>query len=626
VDSFNITDPIELPVPGKEIQMGDYLGDDFLHALIGEGYFDIDLDLSEGNVVLPRDQFTFNYTINISQDPDVSSPGSSLSNPYNGLDYPSSPPDLTSEKRFLNGQEINKKDVRIGGTVTLKPKTGGGTVYITNPDEDPLLEGQLKIKMNFTKFDEMDWDFRHISNELEAAPRSLASVAKNLNWITFDQCAVDANGESAAGIGINVNFTEIIGGLEMYIGCDALDFQDEPKLIHKGNNIFGNENDFILDLNDYKDDVKKLQFDITLFPAGPNKDVLHLENMVTGEALSIKGDAKLFQHWTEAEVNMIEALKAMNSDGVFKGTFPDTTKDKPIDLSLLNDYLEGFSFKDITAAAYLSGPDKTIKSIEAVQPSLQIEAQYSGLNNPYLIMEQSLISLARKHIVIAGNTDYLDGKGSYKKKNLPPDGNSFDFVDVLNTRPDDLVFHYNVDVPEAIIVTPEMFVDENSESVSHDIVATIMLLIRLELTAGNKGGRIKYPDMFKDQNDLLGRGDDKDDPSKPEKNSMFTSLDVGYINLAVDFSGAFFTGGKFFIEKSNDSYQPILFPQGIRVDGRRIAVNIHNKDFDIIKNNFINPDFRLEFGSGGKITIPRNIGLTSVKIEAKGKNSVKLDF
>jgi hypothetical protein len=234
------------------------------------------------------------------------------------------------------------------------------------------------------------------------------------------------------------------------------------------------------------------------------------------------------------------------------------------------------------------------------------------------------IILNKKQIVI-DNDEYLE-KGSYKKEKLPPGGSYFDgFEKIINARPDNLVFQYNVNMPDVIIVTPDMFVDDD-ESVDSKIVSTIMLIINLQLTAGDDGGKLKFPDMFKGQKDLFDRGPDKEDDTKPEKNSMFISLNVDYISFAIDFAGSFFTGGKFFIEKENEDYKPILFPDGIRVDGSRLAVNINNQDFDKIKNKFINPDFRLEFDPNGRIVIPRNIGLTSVNITAKGKNSIKLDL
>jgi hypothetical protein len=101
---------------------------------------------------------------------------------------------------------------------------------------------------------------------------------------------------------------------------------------------------------------------------------------------------------------------------------------------------------------------------------------------------------------------------------------------------------------------------------------------------------------------------------------------VGYINFSVDFSSAFFTGGRLFIEKNNDSYKPRLFPEGVRLDGSKIALNIRNKEFEILREYFINPDLRLEFSKGATITIPRVMGLVSVNIEAKGKNTLTLDL
>jgi hypothetical protein len=625
----SVTIPIEIPIPFKLTALPVSISDDFLHALIEEGYFNIEMDLSEGNVTVSEDQFTIKYEINISQEPDA----------YNGLEYPDPsgqvPVQTSDRRRPLKGQNINRNEIEIGGTVTLQPKPEGGNVSIKDPDRPSLLEGELKITMNFTKFREMDWDFRKISNELKADPLSLASVAKNINWIDFKKCDVDANSEPVKGIGINMHLTELSDELklEMSVGCDALEFQARPKQLFKGNNVFGNEKDFTLELDGYKNDVKKLQFNIAILPSG-NKDIIHLVNLEAGKPLSIKGEAKLFQYWAKAEVNMKEALKgSANESGAFTGEFPDTAKGQSfIDLSSLDDYLEGFNFmpEDVTAMVYLSGPDDTINShntIDEIVTRLKIDAKYSGINDPLPILEQDPVTLAKKHVVIKENPDYIDEHGSYKIQQLPSDGNPvIDFDKIINARPNDLAFQYNGMLPDVLIVTPDMFFDENNESVSPDIAASIIISVNFKLVAVDEVSQIKFSDMFKDQNDLLDRAADKNDPSKPAKDSMFTSLNVGYIKFTIDFTDAFFAGGKLFIEKNNDIYKPILFPEGISVDGSRIAVNIRNKDFEIVRDNFIHPDLRLEFAKDDAITIPRNMGLTRVKIEAKGKNSLYLDL
>jgi len=591
--------PIEISFSsdGSGTNMPTSIGDDFLHALIGKGSFTIDLDLSQGDVDLPKDQFDYIYAINISQ---ISDNRDSLGN-YPGLNYLDTPNPTDPNKRILDGQNINAKPVKISGSVTLEPKTGGGTVTKKSGGSN-VLKGQLKITMNISEYKELDLDFGKVSVKLDdPEPISLKDAAENVNYISFAQCAVDGSGKDTAGIGIKINFTEIKSGLAMSIECDDLEFSREAKPLQVGGNVFGNTKPLELNLAGYKDDNKKLQFKINLFPSGSNKNVLHLTNLTAGEELKIKGEVKLFQHWVEAGVSV---------NDTFKGEFPGEDEDA-IDLSSLNEYFKGFRFDDIKAATYLSGLEMIANL------NMSIDAKYAQESVSIIAGdENNSIKFVEKQIVIADNHDYLDEKGSYKKKELPPGGNDFDFAKIINDRPEDLVFHYELEAP-TIKVTPDML-DDNNESALHDIRATIILLIHMSLTAEKNGTCIEFQDMFEGP-DLFGR-------ESLEEDSIFTSLNVDHINFTVDFTSPFFTGGKLFIEKNNADYKPILFPNGIPVDGNKISLDIRNKELEVIRNNFIDPDFRLEFEKDGKITIPRNIGLTSVKIEAKGKTSIKLDF
>jgi hypothetical protein len=649
------SDGIELsifPSP-KVIPLGSSVSEAFLHTLIKEGDFDIELDLSDGGITLDEDEFTKTYNIVISQAPDGDSPGSSISDPYYGLAYSNS----ASVLQNLNGQNINKNDIEISGKIILRPKTGSFTVT-KKPGGNDDLAGNLNIKMDIKKLSKLDidWDKMSISDELkDPDPVPLADAAKYLNWIEFDKCEVNEEGEPTKGIGINVSFTKFINGLEMGIECSKLFLFDNAKPIEKSNNVFGNKEALIGDKRLQLDNPadNELKFHITLSPVGGR--VLHLdEDMEAGKPLKIEGEAKLFQNWKSAQVNMIEALKYSKdgyNNGIFKGKFPDKEKkEDPIDLSLLDDYIKGFSMLkgNIIAAAYLSGPDKTINKpylLDGIDPSVLLKAEYTtpALNNPVslTVLERNpsnRIMLEEKHIDIANDDDYTyevkNGDKTYriyKRPNLPPFENDFTdgFLEIINARPENLVFQYDVTLPPTIDILKEYFFDDNNNPLPNDILATIVFLMHLKLTAtGENGGQIKYPGMFgDDQKDLLGR-------ESLEEGSMFTSVNVDYLRLAVDFAGTFFTGGNLFIEKdskknsykNNAVYTPVLFPGGIPVDGRSLAINITNEHFDIVRKNFINPDFWLNFEKGGEVTIPKNIGLTSVKIEAKGKSSVKLDF
>jgi hypothetical protein len=599
---------IKIPIdPGGNFPLGDSISKYFLHARIGEGYFTIDLDLSEGNIGLPKDEFDYIYNISLSQ----------IKDKYFGLNY-SDPLDpsynLISEKRSLENQDINTSNVKISGEIILKPKAGGGKVIVKNSEEKNLA-GHLKIKMDISQFAEIDLDNTEISNVLQepfSVSLSDTDIAEYINWIDFDKCEVDGKGEPTEGIGINIHLDDInIDGLKMAITCSELFFSDEAKPLKKGNNIFGNESYKKLTLASASD----LTFNIKLSSdSSSDENVLQFKNLRTGQTLNIIGEADFFLKWKSAEVN-VASFSSFTGSG-FGGTFPDKDED-PINLSSLTEYFEGLNFTKMEAALYLSG----LEMVEDL--NMSIEATYKnadGVSQPpvHIIGNDpgDTLKILKKNIVI---TDHLDGNGSYNNEQLPYEGaNYFNFKTILNDRPEDLVFQYTLELPSKIVVTSDK--SYNNASEPHDIYATIMLLLHLELTAGEGGGRIKFPDMFdEDQADLFGR-------ETPEENSIFTSLNVNYIKFDVDFTSPLFTGGKLFIEKDNETYKPILFPEGIPLDGSKMSFNIRNKELDLIRNNLISPDFRMEFDQGGKITIPRNIGVTSVKIEAKGKNIINLDF
>jgi hypothetical protein len=477
------------------------------------------------------------------------------------------------------------------------------------------------MNMSIKKIDEMDYYFKNIADtlkdELKCKPVLLTPVAEYLNWISFDK---------RNSIGINLEFEdetrdEIIEALAMSVGCDALDFNDDPQDLDRSN-MFGNEEKFTLYLKDNidnKDPVEELIFDITLYPSGKNNNVLHLTNLIPGGELRIIGNPKLVLDWPEAQVKTQKILEfsVQEGDELFKGEFPKT---EHIDLSISDDYnghFDGFEFmqEHIKASVYLSGPDKMIQSIiSTFQPTLSLTAQYD--RKPLSIIPLKLIELDAKRVDIANNKDYTYKDKNeniiYRRAELPHTSlENFNFVDILNTRPADLFFKYEVKLPPKINVKPEMFKDDN-DKVDPEITVTLILLIHLELKA-RPGAWIKYSDMFNGQTDLFGRRD-------PKEYSVFNLLDEGSIKFAVNFADAFFTGGNLFIEK-----KPMLFREGIPVNGKTIVIDILKDDYDFIKENLIDPDFKLEFKEGGKITIPRNIGVTSITIKAKGRGDIPLD-
>jgi len=594
------------PIPITDISFrleDEGISDDFLHAKINKGSLTISLS-AEG---APQPELK-KYEITIEQDADDTYLGFSASDKK-----------ITQDDPSLEGKEINGS----------KPINISGNIWVTNPG--PSLEGKLTITMKIDEFKVLHW--KMVSRPLPPNPLSLSEAAGVLKNITFKKCDNDIR----SGVGININFKDssekIINGLAMTVKCDALGINHVAVPLQIENNVFGNGHEQQLNLGNNPGEYSSLDFEIILLPSyTEHPDVIEISDVKPGETLNIKGDAELFQNWDSAVVDIDAALNATRGDAIpgkenffFEGKFPNTAEgEDPINLSLFDEYLnlKNFSFKRIEAAAYLSGPND---AIETFSPKLTIMAQYETDSPPDPIFNNYDIKLEKKSLNIE---KYLDNnKRSYSKEHLPddlPGLMSFQFMKILNDRPDDLVFQYKIDLPPTITVYSYMFADDN-KSVDNSILATIMLLMHLELTAGPGGGEISYPEMFSDEpRDLFGRG-------SLDEDSMFTSLNVGYIGFSIDFASAFFTNGSLFIEKEaidKDGYHfdPVLFPTGIPLNGRRINVNITNDHFAAIRKYYIIPDFKLVFDEGGTITIPRNIGVTSIKIEGKGKSSLNLDF
>jgi len=603
----------------------------FLNAFIKEGKFTATMVNDGGNVILPDSAITVTITQGRYYYPDV-----------NNLikEYPGFTASTSGGGQSLLSKEINKKQIDTTVEITLRQ---GETVQLINPSEPALLKAKLKVSIELSKYD-LDWDFSSISNEMQARPLSLADAAKNMNYIEFEKCDVtNEDREPTEGIGINMKLEKLSDKLKsklnMSITCPELNMPvlgapSTPKLLREGNNVFGNESELkpLLLGNDNKPGVKELKFAIQIQPAG-NDNILHLEDLEAGEVLSMNGEAKLFQHWTVAEVDMAEALKGRpEADGLKSGVFPNKKADggdNYIDLSIINEYIDGFYFKreDVMAMVYLSGPNDTLYSIDS---NLDIVARYNRDEqdaekyDKLPVLSRNPVTLEKKHVVLKDNPVFLDRNGSYKFSGMPPYGNPIvRFEEILNTHPKDLSFEYNVTLPPTLPVTRKMFDGE----VENDIAAAIIVKVNFRLVAVKNPSKIILPDMFGDQKDLLGR-------NTPDENSMFTSVNVDHLNFAIDLAGTFFTGGRVFLEKNIkadpeqgiEASKPILFPNGIIVDGSKIGINITNHELDIIRKNLINPDLRLEFVPGAAITIPRNMGLISVTIEAKGKNTLSLDF
>jgi hypothetical protein len=597
--------PVDINVPAISLSKTlslEHLSDGFLHASIEDGNMNIVVKLLDVDTALDSSLYEITYkNISVTQAPKDS---------YNGLSCPIG----SLHSTLLHGQDINSGEINLDGSVEITIKAGA-TAGLSS-DELTL---SIIVKMEINKLEEVDWDFTKIQNELnghQIDPVSLANVTPYVNYIDYE----------AGGIGLQFKFTKMIDGLAMSVVSEALGIEENfQELKQDVNIIYANDNPGTLWLNGptppmghvpfSSTAVDRFDFFLMLKPSGGNANVLHIEpldGIVPGD-LGIEGTAEFFQDWREAQINLDKIIKAAPDSiatGFYEKRIPSVDND-PIDLSVLTDYITGFSFGDIRSDLHVNGPEGVVVNMEDI-PTLALWADY--WNDPHedhppmSIYNEGALTMD-KHSVSLTASDF-NANGSYTKRDLPPNGIPFNFTDILEAQPKNLVFSYRVSLPHTLTVTHDLFLEE-STIIDSKITVTILIMLPLKLTVKGSGpGMITFPDMFDGGKDLFGR-------DSLEEDSVFNSFDIDYLRFSVDFTGTFFRGGKLFIEKAGKEK---LFPSGITLDGRKFELKVTGADFETIKNNLIDPDLRLIFANpGSMLNVPRNIGLTNIKVEARGK-------
>jgi hypothetical protein len=599
--------PIDIPISSMDLSPG--IDSTFLHASIADGDMEIIVEVeNENGAILDKNAFDIKYNINLVQD---------IVSPYSGLSCSIGPLNIMS----LNGQHINGGKININSSsIEITPRPGS----ITLPSDE--LKIKIKVKINIRKLKEIDLNFLSITNVLndhQIEPVSLDDVSPYVNYILYQE----------KGIGLRFNFTEMIDGLAMSIESNALSFDPGFQNLTKGKDIlFSNKNNGTIWLSGPLPSFSNVaefppftpgvsnnfDFKLKLKPSGSDENVLHIEPAegITPDILKIKGTAEFFQNWKEAQLNLDNIIKSapgMVGTGIYTKRIPGEDED-PINLSMLSYYISGFSFSEIKSEFHINGPKGVVSNLNVGENiKLSLWAEYWGkeitdnYNREDIYIEESLIL---EETPVSLNDRDFDARGSYKKSSLPPNGKHFEFSKIMEAQPNNLVFNTRMEIPSTITVTHDIFQREDS-IIDSKITVTIFIMLPLKLTVtGNAPGTIKFPDMFDGANDLFGRDNLNED-------SVFKSLGIEHLKFSIDFTGAFFNGGKFFIEKEGEE---LLFPNGINLSGKRMELYISGSDLDIIKNNLITPDLRLIFNSpNSMLNVPRNIGLNNFKFEARGK-------
>ena len=641
--------PIDINIPASlsDIDLGT-MPPEFFHAEIGQGQLTIDGGLpgKDPNNLNASwfEGFDPTYQIYIKQDEHTSTVDRRTYK-YNGLTYDLANPNATawnivSSTTSMQGKHLNPEDIKIltatgpqQSKIIITPPAGASFMLSDNDASSGNIDIDIDITMNIDKLAKVHWNMKDAIPNPNIPPIDLTGASQFVKTIWFDPYDKDTNGTLLSGVELNLNFTSFpLQDFVMELTCRDPNFKLEP--IHQdselevGDNIYRNKLRTELKLKDNAGNPKKLEFDVDLKPK--NGPVVEIENLTPGVPLAIDGKVTFTQQWSEAEVDIKEALQESGKDtGIFGGSFPKAG-DPPVDLSSMGKYLDGFTFSGIEAKLFLQGPKGLM---EAMEPTLTFQASYKDKNNT--TQEVDLLELGEvelKHHVYETLPPLppknAEDKLVYENAALPPDGIelSDEFGDLLGGNPKDLSFEYNMGLPPFIIVTPETFGTVDNSGSDSGIHARVLILMPLILEVkADQGAKLDLKEMFKTEGnantkaDLFGRKKDSK-TGKPE-GSIFNDVDINSLKMSLEFDAELFSGGVLKIDEADN-----LFANGIPLSGKTINLVAGGPEMKIIQENMIYPHVRIEFLKGAKLKIPRNLVPVRLDITASGSYTMDLPW
>jgi len=452
-------------------------------------------------------------------------------------------------------------------------------------------------------------------------------------------------------INLDINFTDLPTAfqdrLEIFIDCDDLGFDGAPLTLRPGLNNIKSE-DVTLSLRDENDAPKILIIEAGIRPVitgVPQPDVKYIEigplelNQNGDTKLKLAGEIDFDFKWSEVKVNLQKIMQDTDEDGIMgllKGSFPGENEE-PIDLyGYAKEYMYGFTLANVQTQVFLGGPKGLM---DLLSPDLDMSLSYKkriNLNDPddgdsanWKDTTEPIFS-DKLTVYNAGGLPRLpgikNGEYVYEESTLSSLGEGITLVNistVISDMPNGLRFNYEMELPVEFTITPEMFELAEAELGEPNISVFFVMMIPLELQ-GMPGAYFSFPsDMFGDgaEQDLFGRK--STDGIHPDKDSIFTDINVKSLGLDISFDKALFKNGTLHLDKNKK-----LFPNGLNLGtGNSLKFAVNAKDYKIIRENMIYPDIKIEFKKGTTLAIPRNPMPTKITITANGSYTMDLpDF
>jgi hypothetical protein len=323
-------------------------------------------------------------------------------------------------------------------------------------------------------------------------------------------------------------------------------------------------------------------------------------------------DPETIFDWSRMVVNL------HSDDMPINGMYPELDE-AGIDLSSLTEFMEGFIFDGIEAYLYISGP----KRFFDLEPEFEIVMFYgdSGHENCQdghirpdgtyncnpshnLFRYESLMENGRIKNVNAITILDPDDSGIFSG-NLPTGGVKLNLKDVINAAPNDLRFMYNPG--DELILTPDRL-DRKGDTSPEILEMTIVMVLPMDLTAGDNGGKLKLPNSFEGKADFLDR-------KSPDDPMFIEGLTIKSLNLKIELSHPVFDGGTFFLKKrgEEDGQELLRFP----LTGASMSIPVTGKMLEAIENDhqYEIVEVGIRFEPGETLKLPNNLRIGKIEFD-----------
>jgi hypothetical protein len=584
--------------------------DNFILARVGKGSIDLYIDIparnTQGNTWV---EFEMDATISITQEPDLPDlPGLNLL----GITIDHHDDEAIHIPLVVNdeGEYINTEPVEISGTAEIEQ--GSKVSFWLKEGETEI---NLKItpdinieKLEFVRINASDFiDLDDIFDELERI--DLTEAGEYLKWIRFER------------IGVEIEFGDVdIDDLEIAIWIpnpNPHPLNDGPYLMHSGyQNIAAGEKVLFIHEdeitwhfqdNDGEPILNEIEFELGLKIGGQeiNKttEVIEIRNIeLSGiEALRFEiGDIKPINDWSAA----------INLSSV--DVFDEIDDFDEIDLSALAEYMFGFTFPNLDARLYINAPDLLFELLNSGLDEFGITAQSAKFSGDGIDLFHDDAKDEDGNLrPLVNSAPLILPDDRYSAPSLPANGIRLDFSGIFAEMPEDLTFNFKL--PSELEIKSDFL--DSGISTDDTLSISILLVLPLNMKAGDKGAKFGIPNSFDEDDDIFFR-------KKSDNPFDLDDIDLKKLRLSIELGDNIFQNGTLFMREKDENeisdeegidHVLLKFPLSGNTMNISIGENVINQI--IAKNPYVIEEMGIWFESGFSLSIPPNLELIQIEFE-----------